>query len=108
MGSADLLQLIERMLYVLPDLLALFIAILCISRSTDTGAVLMIIGAPLDLLSSIGSIVLWELIYDGEDYGSIELINKAISNAGLLGRLLFFSGTLLFALRQLPPRRPVR
>lgn len=103
----DLLRMVERVFYMLPELLAVFIAIVCIGRSTGTDSVLMIIGAALDLLSSIASIVLWEVVYDGDDFGSLEMINRVINYSGLLGRLLFFTGVLLFVLRRLPPRRPL-
>lgn len=102
----DIMHMVERGLYMLPELLAVFIAIYCISRGTGTDAILMIIGAPLDLLCSFASIVLWEVIFDGGSFGSIEVYNKAINYTGIAARLLFFSGMLLFAMAH--ARRPVQ
>lgn len=102
----DWLRMVERAAYMLPELMALFIAIFCIGRSTGTDTILMIIGAVLDVLASISSIVLWEVLFDGSDgYDSIELLNKAINYTGLFARLLFFTGVLIFVLQKLPPRR---
>ena len=108
-STTDWLRIVERGAYMLPELMALFVAIYCIGRSTGTDTVLMIVGAVLDVLTSISSIVLWEVLFESSDgYDSIEVLNKAINYTGLFARLLFFTGLLVFVLQKLPPRRPFR
>lgn len=106
-SAIDWLRMVERVAYLLPELMALFIAIYCIGRRTGTDTILMIVGAVLDVLTSIASIVLWEVLFDSsEGYDSIEVLNKAINYTGLFARLLFFAGVFVFVLQKLPPRRP--
>lgn len=101
----DTFRIIERIAYMLPEVLALFVAIFCIGRSIGSDTVLMLVGSILDILTSAASIVIWEVLWDrGALDGVLEIANHAVNYTGILARLMLFSGVLLFAMKRLPPR----
>lgn len=102
----DALRIVERILWTLPELLMLFIAIQCISRRFATDAVLMLVGAILGMLTSVISFVIWEVFYEaGNAFDHLDLVSRVNSYAGVVGHLLFLVGVMLFVASSLPPRR---